>query len=132
MFAAHLHPPVYTASKDCDKCDKKIEEVKSKFELEIGRIQAKASVYVKQKRATADAAFAEKEAEGKLALAKAEALGQKLKAEALASKAGRTFSAIEAVRRFQLGDITLNSFKPSFLNDFASMDAWRRFFLPSE
>jgi len=115
-----------------EEWNKKIEQIKAKYELEIGKINAKATVYSKKTKAAADAQYAEYEAEGKLAMAKAQALGQKLKAEALASKAGRTFSAIEAVRTFELGDIQLNSYDPKFLREFASMDAWRKFFLPSE
>lgn len=115
-----------------EEWNKKIEVVKAKYELEIAKIVAKALVYKKKEKAGADARYAEFEAEGTLAMAKAEALGQQLKSAALATKAGRTFSAIEAVRRFKLGDIQLNSYNSSFLRDFASMDAWRKFFLPSE
>lgn len=112
-----------------EEWNKKIEEMKSSYEIEISRIQAEAELYRRQKRADADALFAQLEAEGKLAEIQAQALGQKLKAEALATKAGRTFSAIEAARRFQLGAIELNSADPAFLYQFGSMHAWRRFFL---
>ncbi|MFN3202767.1 MAG: SPFH domain-containing protein [Bradymonadia bacterium] len=112
-----------------EEWNRKIEEEKSTYELQIAQIQAQTKKYVRAKRAQADAMFSELEAEGNLAEAKAAALGEKLKAEALASKAGRTFSAIEAAKRFQLGDIQLNSSDPRFLYEFGSMAAWRRFFL---
>lgn len=112
-----------------EEWNKKIEEVKSRYELEIAEIDAEATRYGRAKRAEADAKFAELKSEGDLAEAKAEALGEKLKAEALATKAGRTFSAIEAVRRFKLGNVRLNSTDPQFLYRFGSMGAWRRFFL---
>jgi regulator of protease activity HflC (stomatin/prohibitin superfamily) len=106
----------------------KIENVKSKFELEIATIEGSAVQYDRARRAEADATYSEMKAEGDLAEAKAEALGQRLEAQALATKAGRTFSAIEAVRRFKIGDIRLNSNDPHFLYQFGSMAAWRRFF----
>lgn len=112
-----------------EEWNKKIEELKAKFELEIATINAEAKTYARKKRADADAAYAEAVAEGNLAEAKAEALGEKLKAQALASKAGRTFSAIQAARNFQLGDITLNSSDPRFMSSFGSMKAWREFFM---
>ena len=66
---------------------------------------------------------------GDLAEAKAEALGEKLKAAALASRAGRTYSAITAAENFKLGEIQLNSNDPTFMQRFGSMKAWRQFFL---
>lgn len=112
-----------------EEWNRQIEELKSEYELQIAAIQAKTKKYVRSKRAEADAMFSELQAEGNLAEAKAEALGEKLKAQALASKAGRTFSAIEAAKRFELGDIQLNSSDPRFLYQFGSMAAWRRFFI---
>ena len=56
-------------------------------------------------------------------------LGEKLKASALASRAGQTFSAITAAENFQLGDVQLNSNDPTFLQRFGSMEAWRKFFM---
>jgi regulator of protease activity HflC (stomatin/prohibitin superfamily) len=109
--------------------NKRIEELRSKYELEIAHIQAEATGYNRNRRADADAQFSTMKAEGDLAEAQAEALGQKLRSEALASKAGRTFSAIEAARRFKIGDIQLNSRDPAFLRQFGGMAAWREFFL---
>jgi uncharacterized membrane protein YqiK len=110
----------------------KIEEAKTEFEIAIADINADALKYNQKKRSEADAFCSEAEAEGKLAEAKAEALGKKLEAQALSSAAGRTYSAIEAARNFQLGDIELNSTDPRFLQDFGSMEAWRTFFLGSK
>lgn len=109
--------------------NKQIEEIKADFEIQIATTDAEATRYSRGRRAAADAMFSEMESEGNLAEAKAAALGEKLKAQALASKAGRTYSAIEAAKRFELGDIMLNSNDPRFLYEFGSMKAWRRFFL---
>jgi len=112
-----------------EEWNKKIEELKSRFEVEISTVEAETTRYTRNRRADADAQFAQFKAEGDLAETQAEALGQRLRSEALATKAGRTFSAIEAVRNFKLGSITLNSSDPKFLRDFGSMKAWRDFFL---
>ena len=112
-----------------EEWNRKIEELRSKYEVEIAQIDAEATQYERNKRAEADAFFTEAEAIGNLAEARAEALGERLRSQALATKAGRTFSAIEAVQRFKLGDIQLNSTNPDFLYHFGSMQAWRRFFL---
>jgi regulator of protease activity HflC (stomatin/prohibitin superfamily) len=109
--------------------NKQIEELKSKFEIEIAEVNAEVVRYQRQRRAEADATYTSAMAEGDLAEALAEALGEKLKAEALSTRAGRTFSAVEAANRFKLGDIRLNSSDPQFLYHFGSMSAWRRFFL---
>lgn len=113
-----------------EEWNKKIEELRSRFEVEIATIEAEGVTYDRQRRADGDAAYAEALAEGNLAEAKAKALGEKLRAEALASRAGRTFSAIEAVKGFKLGEIQLNSASPDFLQRCCSMEAWRRFFMP--
>lgn len=112
-----------------EEWNKKIEELKSQFEVEIASIRAEGVTYDRARRASGDAAYAEAIAEGNLAEAKAKALGEKLRAEALASQAGRTFSAIEAVKGFKLGDVQVNSSSPDFFHRCCSMEAWRRFFL---
>lgn len=106
-----------------------IESLKTKYELEIAHLEAEAVKYDRQRRAEADAAFATRKAEGDLAEAKAEALGQKLKSQALATKAGRTYSAMIAAENFELGSVELNSLDAEFLLKFGGMEAWRRFFL---
>lgn len=115
-----------------EEWNKRIEELRSKFEVEIATIDAEGVTYDRQRRANGDAAHDEAIAEGNLAEAKAKALGEKLRAEALTSQAGRTYSAIEAVKGFKLGDIQLNSASPDFLERCCSMQAWRRFFLAAE
>ena len=112
-----------------EEWNKKIEELKTKFELEIAAIDAQAIEYDRKRRSKADAYYSEAKAEGDLAEAKAEALGEKLKARALASRAGQTYSAITAAENFQLGEVQLNSNDPDFLQRFGSMQAWRKFFL---
>ena len=112
-----------------EEWNKKIEELRTRLELQIAKVEAEAVQYDRKKRSEADAFFAEAKAEGDLAEAKAEALGEKLKAAALASKAGRTYSAITAAENFQLGEIQLNSNDPAFMQKFGSMKAWRKFFL---
>jgi len=109
--------------------NQKIEEAKTKFEIEIADVNATALRYDQEKRAEADALCSKARAEGNLAEAKADALGKRLTAQALSTPAGRTYSAIEAARNFKLGDIQLSSQDPEFLKNFGSMDAWREFFL---
>ncbi len=108
--------------------NERIELARRATETEIAIIQAKAVEYDKRVRAEADAEYEKLVAQGDRLLAEAEALGQKLRAEALSSRAGRTYSAIQAVRKFKLGRIQLNSYDPDFLLRFGSMAAWRRFF----
>jgi hypothetical protein len=110
----------------------KIESLKTVYELEIATINAEALQYDKKRRSEGDAFFAEAKADGDLAEAKAEALGDRLKSAALASQAGRTFSAIQAAENFKLGNVLLNSSDPNFLQRFGSMAAWRKFFLGNE
>ncbi len=112
-----------------EEWNQKIEELKTQYELEIAAIEAEAIQYDRKRRSEGDAYYSEAEAAGNLAEAKAEALGEKLKARALASQAGRTYSAITAAENFELGDIQLNSNNPSFMQDFGSMKAWREFFM---
>jgi regulator of protease activity HflC (stomatin/prohibitin superfamily) len=107
----------------------KIEALKTEYEVQIAKVEAEAIGYDRKRRSEADALYATAKAKGDLAEAKAEALGEKLKAEALASRAGRTYSGILAAENFEIGDIELNSLDPNFLSHFGSMKAWRNFFL---
>jgi hypothetical protein len=111
-----------------EEWNEKIEQLKTQYELEIATIEAEAVQYDRSKRSAADASYSTSKAEGDLAEAKAEALGERLKASALASQAGQTYSAITAAENFKLGKIELNSNDPSFLQRFGSMAAWRKFF----
>lgn len=112
-----------------EEWQERIETVQAATTVRIAEIEAEALTYDKGKRAEANAHCAEMRAEGDLAETKAEALGERLKAEALSTPAGRTYSAIIAARNFKLGDIRLNSRDPQFLRAFASMSAWREMFL---
>ncbi|MCA9537760.1 MAG: hypothetical protein KC620_02660 [Myxococcales bacterium] len=112
-----------------EEWQQKIETAQAGTTVQIAEINASALSYDKNHRAEADARCAELRAEGDLAEAQAEALGQQLKAEALSTPAGRTYSAIVAARNFKLGEIKLNSRDPAFLREFASMAAWRAMFL---
>lgn len=109
--------------------NKQIEEKRKEIEITIAEVKAKAVEFDKTRRSEADAEYEKLLAQGERAEAEAEALGKKLEADALASRAGKTFSAIEATRNFKLGAIELNSSDPRFLHEFGSMSAWRRFFL---
>ncbi len=109
--------------------NQKIEQAKTKFEIEIADVNATALRYDREKRAEADALCSKARAEGNLAEAKAEALGKRLTAQALSTPAGRTYSAIEAARNFKLGDIQLSSQDPELLKNFGSLDARRGFVL---
>ncbi len=111
--------------------NKKIADLRQEWQVKIAEINATAKRYDRRVRAEANAHFEESVATGERAIAEAEALGQKLKTEALNTRAGRTYSAILAARNFRLGSIQLDSSDPSFLHRFASMATWRRFFLPS-
>lgn len=108
--------------------NQRIELARKATETEIAHIQAEAVEYDMRVRAEADAYFEKLGAKGDRQIAEAEALGERLRSEALSSRAGRTYSAIQAVKKFELGDIQLNSYEPEFLLRFGSMAAWRRFF----
>lgn len=68
-------------------------------------------------------------AEARAAHAQAEATRDRLLAEALAGEAGQYYIAIEAARRFQLGETHLPDPAPDFLQQLGGVAAWRRFFL---
>jgi hypothetical protein len=110
--------------------NKKIADLRRGWEIKIAEINAEAKRYNRGVKAAANAHYAESVALGDRAIAEAEALGEKLNAEALNTRAGRTYNAILAARNFQIGAIQLDSSDPQFLYRFASMGAWRRFFLP--
>lgn len=114
---------------ETERWNQTIEKAKTKFEIAIANTRAEALQYSEARRAEADALCTQAKAEADLAEAKADALGKELTAAALATQAGQTYSAIEAVQAFKLGEIELNSMDPEFLLRFGSMDSWRRFFM---
>lgn len=108
--------------------NERIELARRATETDIAKVDAEALEYDRRIRAEADAENERLEAEGERAELEAAALGKRLESEALTTKAGRIYAAIQAVRAFELGQIELNSLDPGFLQRFGSMDAWRRFF----
>jgi len=115
-----------------EEWQERIETANATTSVRIAEIDAEALTYDKRTRAEADARCAELRAEGDLAQTKAQALGERLKAQALSTPAGRTYSAIIAARNFKLGTVRLNSRNPAFLRDFAGMSAWRKMFLSED
>ena len=108
----------------------KVQEVKTKVETEIATVKGEAEAYSKTRRAAADALCSTADADGNLAISKAEALGEKLKTDALSSSAGRVYSAVIAADNFILSqNLVFNTSDPAFMQKFASMSAWRDFFL---
>ncbi len=112
--------------------NKTIADLRNGWEVKTATVRAEAQIYERRVRAEADAHYDKSVAQGERAIAEARALGERLKTESLNTKAGRTYSAILAARNFKLGSIRLNSSNPEFLHRFASMGAWRRFFLSDE
>ncbi|MCB9740145.1 MAG: hypothetical protein H6747_12840 [Deltaproteobacteria bacterium] len=108
--------------------NERVELARRVTETMIAEVDAEALEYDRRVRAEADAEYDRLVAEGERAELEAQALGEKLRAEALTTKAGRIYAAIEAVRAFELGQIELNSLDPGFLQRFGSMASWRRFF----
>ena len=106
----------------------KIALANKQFVEDITKVQAEAIIYDRTERSKADGSREMDLASGDKALDFASATGKRLESEALASKAGRTYSAIEAAKVFKLGKFTLNSSDPHFLTEFASMGSWRKFF----
>ena len=89
--------------------NKRIEELKAKYELEIAQIEREIKNYDKKVRAEGDAQRAILESEGKLKMAKAEALKIKLEANLLKSKGGKIFIAKQVADNLNIGDVWLNS-----------------------
>lgn len=106
-----------------------IEELRADLEVQIAEIDGTTTRYDRDRRAQGDAICSRASADGERALAIAEAYGERLRTEALSSRAGRTYTAIKAAENFKIGDFMLNSLDPGFLQDFGSMEAWRQFFL---
>ena len=108
--------------------NERIELARRATETEIAHVDGDVLEYDRRVRAEADAEYDRLVAEGERAELEAAALGERLRAEALTTKAGRIYAAIEAVRAFKLGEFELNSLDPAFLQRFGSMASWRKFF----
>lgn len=98
-------------------------------ESRIAAFEAEAEHLPARRAAEAEAEALALLADGRTALARAEALRDGLVARALAGEGGRYYIAIEAARRFELGDVHLPNPPPGFLGELGSLSAWRRFFL---
>lgn len=98
-------------------------------ERRIAALEAEARALPERRAAEAEAEAAAILAPARAAHARAEATRDRLLAEALAGERGRLYIAIEAARRFQLGDTHLPDPPPDFLVQLGGMAAWHRFFL---
>ncbi|MEL6185987.1 MAG: SPFH domain-containing protein [Myxococcota bacterium] len=112
-----------------EEWNQRIEELKTKYELEIAEFEAQAVQYDRKRRSEGDAIYADLKAEGDIAESYAESIVERINAKSIASIEGRTFSAITAAENFELGEIQLNSNDPDFMKRFGSMKTWREFFL---
>lgn len=83
---------------------------------EVAQIEADAELEVAKLRAGADLYAAEREAEGDLLERKAEAEGERLRAQALSGSGGANLVALEAVRKLQLGDMSISTMHTDFLD----------------
>ena len=92
--------------------EKTIQEEKSRFQVLVAEIDARARVYEAQVKAAAEAQAVTDEAEGQLAVDRAEALRNTLRNEILNSRGGDIYLALEAAENIELPSITLNSNDP--------------------
>jgi regulator of protease activity HflC (stomatin/prohibitin superfamily) len=92
--------------------DKRVQEARSKNDVEIAGIQATARVYQSRTTAAADADLVRMTAEGQLALDQARALRDQLRNEALGTRGGRIFLALQAAENLAVPTVTLNSNDP--------------------
>ncbi|MDE0961306.1 MAG: SPFH domain-containing protein [Planctomycetota bacterium] len=98
------------AEKDWDR---KIQEQKSNYQVQIAQINAEAYLYAQTTIAEGEAERDIAEARGNLALEKAGALRDSLRNTALDSEGGRILLALEAVKNLQIPEVILNSDDPA-------------------
>jgi len=96
--------------------NKRIEELKSKYEIQIAQIEREKNNYDKRVRAEGDAKRAIFESEGRLKMAKADALKIQLEAKLLKSKGGKIFIAKQVAENLDMGEVWLNSNTKNPLN----------------
>jgi hypothetical protein len=96
--------------------NKRIEELKSKYEIQIAEIERTKNNYDKKVRAEGDAKRAILESQGRLKMAKADALKIKLEAKLLKSKGGKIFIAKQVAENLDVGEVWLNSNTKNPLN----------------
>lgn len=106
----------------------RLARMRSEAERDIAALTGEAEALPRQRATEAEAERAELISDARVALARAEAVRDGLLAETLAAPGGRYYTAIEAARRFELGDVHLPSPGADFLRGFG-VDQWRRFFL---
>jgi len=110
IATSEIETQIINAEKsEIENGNKKIEELKKKYEIIIAKIQTEKNNYDKKIRSQGDSQRAILEAKGRLEMSKAEALKTKLEAKILRSKGGRIFIAKEAAKNLDLGHIKLNS-----------------------
>lgn len=109
----------------------KIAEQSQKWIVQTETVHAETRRYIAEVNGGADAYYTTRVAEGEQLVAEAEALGERLRANALNTRAGRTFAAIQAAKNFELGETTVNGRDPRALAQFGSVSAWEKFFLGS-
>ncbi len=93
--------------------EKKIQEKKSDFEVQIATIDSEAQLYDQKTRAEG---ISERDiliATGELAIEKSKALRDELRNSALDSAGGRILLALEAVKNLEIPEVILNSDDPS-------------------
>jgi regulator of protease activity HflC (stomatin/prohibitin superfamily) len=93
--------------------DRKIQEKRSDYQVQIAQINADALLYSRTTIAEGEAERDIAIARGNLALEKADALRDLLRNEALDSVGGRILLALTAVENLQIPEVTLNSEDPA-------------------
>jgi len=110
LDTSKIQTEIINAEKaEIENGNKKIEELKSKYEIQIAELERKKNNYDKRVRAEGDAKRAVLESQGKLKMAKADALKIQLEAKLLKSKGGKIFIAKQVAENIDLGNIKLNS-----------------------
>jgi regulator of protease activity HflC (stomatin/prohibitin superfamily) len=92
--------------------DKRFQEERGKYEVAIAEIAAQAQVYQSQTRADADARLVGLVAQGQLALDQARALRDQLRNQALGTRGGRIFLALQAAQNLKVESVMLDSSDP--------------------
>lgn len=93
--------------------EKRIQEQRSAFEVEIATISSEAQLYDRKTRSEGDAERDILIAEGDLAIEKSKALRDDLRNQALDTTGGRILLALEAVKNLEIPEVILNSDDPS-------------------
>jgi hypothetical protein len=93
--------------------DRKIQEKRSDYQVQIAQINAEALLYSRTTIAEGEAERDISIARGNLAIEKAGALRDLLRNEALDSVGGRILLALEAVENLHIPEVTLNSEDPA-------------------